>query len=118
MSYELTLDLNIHKTDSNRILGVNKYQKHETFLKVKNEIIKLSLGKRPPLPLTSFVIKVTRFSPRFLDFDNLVSSLKPAIDGLKLAKVIKDDSWTYIKHIPVDQVKSKERILRIEVREV
>ena len=45
------------------------------------------------------------------------ASLKPFIDALKLSKVIKDDSWEYIKKIDVDQVKSKEKKLLIMVQE-
>jgi Holliday junction resolvase RusA-like endonuclease len=118
MNYSLSLELDIHKTDPNKMLGRNKFAKHSVFKKVKAEIHKLCLGKRPPEPLTSFHISATRYCLSFMDWDNFVSSLKPVIDGLVLAKVIKDDSWTYIKHIETDQVKSKIPKLIIEVREV
>lgn len=117
-TYTLELEVNLANSDSNRILGVNKFVKHKIFKQVKNDIHLLSLGKRPLVPLTSFHISAVRHSPKFLDFDNLISSLKPFIDGLTLAKVIEDDSWEFIKNIAVDQVKSKTKKLVITVREV
>lgn len=47
--------------------------------------------KRPANPLTKAKLTCTRFSTRELDYDNLVSSFKPIIDGLKDAGVIVDD---------------------------
>jgi Holliday junction resolvase RusA-like endonuclease len=118
MNYALNLELNLYKTDANKTKGHNRYSVHTLFKKVKDDIQKLTLGKRPDRPLTSFQITVTRQSSKFLDYDNLISSLKPIIDGLKLSGVIKDDSWEYIKHIEVDQVKSKEKKFIINVKEV
>lgn len=119
-NYILELELNIRPTDSNRILGVNKFAKNATFKKVKEEVIHKSLGKRPQTPLTLFKITAIRHSPRTLDYDNLVASLKPAIDGLKLAKVIKNDSYQYIKrdNYFLDQVKSEERKIVLIVEEI
>jgi len=116
--YNLEISIDIQGTDSNRILGRNHFSKHRVFSLVKNQVEMLTLGKRPPSPLTQFKISVTRLSPKFMDFDNMISSLKPAIDGLRIAKVIKDDSWEFIKDIPVDQKKSKEKKLIITVQEV
>jgi hypothetical protein len=118
MSYCLTIDVSIEKTDPNRILGVHKYAKHRIFNSVKQEINKLTHGKRPISPLTSFQISATRHSGKFLDWDNLVASLKPFIDGLVLSGVIKDDNWNFIKHINTDQVKSKEKKIVITVKEI
>ena len=118
--YSLTLELNIHATDSNKILGRNYFAKHSVFKQAKNEIIKLSLGKRPLQPLTSFQITATRHASRFLDYDNLVSSFKPFIDGLKLAKVIQDDNWNYLRrdnYFP-NQEKSKEKKIVITIEEI
>jgi hypothetical protein len=118
--YELTLELNIFATDSNKILGVNKFTKHKIFKGVKEEVHQLSLGKRPPSPLTSFQITATRHASRFLDYDNLVASLKPVIDGLKLAKVIQDDNWNFIRrdNYFLNQTKSTEKKIVITVEEL
>ena len=116
--FTLELEISIAPTDSNKILGRHKFAKHAIYKRVKDEIIHKSLGKRPKSPLISFQITAVRHSIRFLDYDNLVTSLKPVIDGLKLAKVIKDDSWKYLRrdnYFP-DQQKSNEPkiVLRIE----
>ena len=118
--YNLELTIDIAPTDSNRILGRNHFAKHTIFKKVKAQVHYLSLGKLPPLPLKSFRISATRFSPKFMDFDNFVSSLKPVIDGLKLAKVIQDDKWELLNgsNYSVDQVKSKDKKIIIKVEEV
>lgn len=116
--YSLEIEISIAPTDSNKILGRNKFAKHSIFKKVKNEVIKATLGKRPANPLTSFQITATRHSSRFLDYDNLIASLKPAIDGLKLSKVILDDNYNLLNranYFP-EQVKSTEKkiVLRVE----
>jgi Holliday junction resolvase RusA-like endonuclease len=118
--YSIEIVINISPTDSNRILGRNHFVKHTIFKKVKTEIAKLSLGKRPKTPLTSYRISATRYSSRFLDFDNLVSSLKPYVDGLTLVGVIKDDKWEYLNqsNYHVDQIKSKDKKIIIKVEEV
>lgn len=116
--YSLSIELPIAPTDSNKILGVNKFAKHAIFKKVKTQVEAVCLGRTPAQPLTKFQITAVRYSPKTMDFDNLVASLKPFIDALKLSKVIKDDSWIYIKNIPVDQVISKEKKLLIMVNEL
>lgn len=94
--YSLELEIFIAPTDSNRILGCNKYLKGRVFKEVKTEIAHLVRGKEPQNPLTSFKISAHRFSPKFMDKDNFHSLLKPYFDGLKLAGVIQDDKWEYI----------------------
>jgi Holliday junction resolvase RusA-like endonuclease len=116
--YSLEIEIPLHATDSNKILGVNKYAKHSLFKKVKSQVGLLCLGRTPKAPLTKFQITAIRYSIRPLDFDNFVASLKPFVDALTLSKVIKDDSWDFIKRIDVDQVKSKEKKLVIKVKEL
>ena len=51
-----------------------------------------------------------------LDFDGLVGSVKPVIDGLTRAGVIKDDSWGVVGAWQVDQVfRPKKEGPRIEI---
>lgn len=118
--YSLEIEIDIAPTDSNRILGRNHFAKHTIFKKVKSQVNEQSLGKRPLSPLKSFRISATRFSPKFMDFDNLVSSLKPVIDGLVLAKVLTDDKWEFLNgsNYHLDQVKSKDKKIIIKVEEV
>ena len=117
--YAIEIELSIEPTDSNRILGVNKYAKHKVFSRVKDEIAKLTTGKRPESPLEKFSIYVTRHSKRTLDYDNFIASLKPVIDGLRMAGIIKDDSWKYVhpQSLFTNQVISQEKKLVVKVVE-
>lgn len=49
--------------------------------------------KLPPRPLEKAQITLVRYSHRMLDFDGLVGSMKPVVDGLVTAGVLKDDSF-------------------------
>jgi Holliday junction resolvase RusA-like endonuclease len=117
MSYTLTFEIPTAATDANRILGVNRFVKHAIFKKIKNEIIFKTSEKKPEAPLERFLISITRHGIKTLDYDNLIGSLKPYLDGLTMAGIIKDDSWQFIQHIDVRQVPSKEKKLVISVRE-
>jgi hypothetical protein len=94
--YSLELDIYIAPTDSNRILGVNKYSKTKIFKKVKKEVCRLVGNNKPLEPLSSFKISGHRYSVLYMDKDNFHSLLKPYYDGLKEAGVIKDDKWEFI----------------------
>lgn len=118
MGYSITIEIPTEATDLNRILGVNRFKKHSLFKKIKSDMAALIGSKRPEEPLTKFSVMVTRYGAKPLDYDNLVASLKPFIDSLTLSKVIKDDSWAYIQHIPVFQVSSKIKKLVIRVEEL
>jgi hypothetical protein len=116
--YTLEIEIPLAATDPNETKGVGKFEVHRRFKSVKKQIAYLVLGKQPIKPLTSFIISVTRYSSRTMDFDNLIASLKPHLDGLKLAKIIHGDGWKYIKDIPRDQVISDEKKLVIRITEV
>jgi hypothetical protein len=115
--YTLEIEIPTEKTDSNRILGVNKYAKHAIFQKIKKDIHLLTRGKAPEAPLENFKLSITRHGAKALDYDNLISSFKPFIDGLKLAGIIKDDSWKFIRQINTDQKIGVERKLVIRIEE-
>lgn len=118
-SYSLEIELPLARSDANKTRGMSQFELYRIHKKIKDQIYLLSLGKLPTAPLTSFQISVHRFSSKFMDYDNLISSLKPALDGLTLAKIIKDDKWEFIKNIEVYQTKSsKEKKLLIKVEEV
>lgn len=116
-NYSLEIELPLARTDANKTRGMNKFTLYKIHQNIKKQIHLLSLGKVPVTPLTSFQISVHRFSSKFMDYDNLISSLKPALDGLRLAKIIEDDKWEYIKHIPIQQTKSREKKLIIKIEE-
>jgi hypothetical protein len=118
MGYTLEIEIPTAASDSNRILGVNKFVKHKLFTSIKKQIYLLTIGKQPDKPLKSFSLSIIRHGAKCLDYDNLVASFKPYIDGLKLAQIIEDDRWEFIKTIATNQVISKERKLVIRVEEV
>jgi Holliday junction resolvase RusA-like endonuclease len=60
--------------------------------KWRTMVARLCINKRPPSPLTACKIVCTRHSTTKSDFDNLVISFKPLIDGLKDGKIIIDDT--------------------------
>ena len=70
------------------------------------------------MPLEKFNLSITRHGARALDYDNLISSFKPFIDGLVLSKIIENDSWRFIRQINTDQKIGKEKKLVITVREI
>lgn len=115
--YSLTIEVPLENTDSNRILGVNKYAKHATFKRVKTYVVIAAQKSRPPQPLKNFKLSIVRYGARALDYDNLIASFKSYIDGLRLAGIIENDSWKYIRSIETDQVVSKEKKLVITVKE-
>jgi hypothetical protein len=118
MSYRLSIVIDIQKTDPNKLLGCSPALKHRLFSKIKKDIDLLCHGKKPAAPLEKFLLSVERHGPRPLDYDNFIASLKPYIDGLTLSKIIADDSWQYIRHIDVDQIKSKAKKIVMTVEEM
>jgi hypothetical protein len=118
--YSIEIEISTRGTDANRTKGHNRFKVHGIFKSVKQEIEAITRSKRPEKPLESFKISITRYGARCLDYDNLISSFKPYIDGLKLSGVIKDDGWKYIQHhnIFTDQKISTEKKLVIRVDEL
>ena len=109
VKYSIEFSLPYVETDPNNILGRAWRAKHQRFLKIKNDIKLITHSKKPEAPLEKFKIAITRsHGGRYLDWDNLIASFKPIIDGLTMAGIIKNDSWKYIRHIDADQVKAKE----------
>lgn len=78
---------------TNQLLGAKGYwKKHNNAVKWKYVVgnaVELFL---PESLLNHVHISAVRHAPRMLDYDGLVASLKPVIDGLKNL-VIEDDDW-------------------------
>lgn len=51
---------------------------------------------KPPRPLKKAKLTLTRFSSKRPDYDGLVSSFKPIVDGLVEAKILEDDNHDVI----------------------
>ena len=59
----------------------------------------------PSNPIKSPLIKITRYYYRFLDYDNLVGSMKPLVDGLVSCRIIEDDNYETTGQWDVSQEK-------------
>lgn len=116
-NYSLTIEIPTAATDANRTKGSNRFAHHALFKDIKNQINLMVRAKRPDRPLESFSLAITRHGARALDYDNLISSFKPYIDGLVLSGIIQNDSWKHIKQINTDQKIGKEKKLVITVTE-
>jgi hypothetical protein len=117
--YELEFEIKSVIPSYNVILSKGWKYRHFSFLKIKSEIKTQVSGRAPAIPLKKFKIHIHRFVERELDIDNFVASLKPIIDGLRMAGVIEDDNWKLMNEIGFDQTKVKrdQRVTRIRVEE-
>jgi len=71
---------------------------------------------KPPQPLTSAVLCLTRCSSREPDFDGLVSSFKHVIDGLVEARILAGDKMSVIGQPRYVWEKAPLRMGKIRVR--
>lgn len=77
-------------------------------------------GKTPRAPLPLAQLTLIRFGTRLMDYDGLVTSFKPVVDGLIESQVIEDDSWNHVGRWDVSQFKvskGEEKIV-VKVKEV
>ena len=76
--------------------------------------------KLPKKPLTKATLSILRHSHRTLDYDGLVGSMKPVVDALVSARILKDDSWNTLGKWNVSQkFRSKKEgpLLEVVVQE-
>lgn len=64
---------------------------HAEATKWKKLVWAACISKKPPAPLETYRLTLTRYSSIMPDYDGLVRGFKHAVDGLKLAGVILDD---------------------------
>jgi hypothetical protein len=79
------------------------------------------VGEAPTSPLTKAKLTIVRHYYRTLDYDGLVGSMKPVVDGLIHAGVISDDSWGVLGQWDVSQKfrpKKLGPLLEINIREL
>lgn len=120
--YKLELKINQLPRSLNKSLRTHYHQ----YNKLKKQwhdimIIESRFKGLPNTPLTKAKLKIVRHNFRMLDYDGLVGSLKPVVDGLIEAKVIKDDSWGVLGQWEVNQVfrsKKDGPLLEIEVIQI
>lgn len=77
------------------------------------------LMNKPAKPLKFSRVWLVRASATVCDFDNLVFSFKPVLDGLVLAGVLEDDAMENIieQHYAFSKVKRKEQHITVTVEE-
>lgn len=78
----------------NKVMRSHHFKNHSDAKKWKNLVGTAVTLFKPDEPLKKFKVTATRSYYRMLDYDGLVASLKPCIDGLK-GIVIEDDSWAH-----------------------
>jgi hypothetical protein len=143
MSYVLELKIFGVPQSQNRINGLGWRNRHNNAVKwkalVKNQM-RLIGAELPMSPLTKAKLILRRFGHRELDFDGLVASFKPVVDGLcqirqpsvKVGKkrikgeiiwpgVLIDDSYKITGPWDVDQKtipKAEQTYITVRVEEV
>jgi len=78
----------------------------------------LTAGKRPPAPLSSARILLTRHSSVAPDFDNLVISAKAIVDGLVSAGILEHDRLSIERRYDWQQAPRRGGWLEVIVEEV
>ena len=103
---EPVLTIRLPGTPPNPNDRMNHWDRNEAIQEWKQMAFIASLEQRPYPCLSRARLSCTfRFpNTRRHDFDNLVASLKGAIDGLVLAKVLTDDTTEVVAGITVDAV--------------
>lgn len=73
----------------------NHHVRHKYNQKWYQAVMLAVRGQVPPEPWTRVKLTVIVTLPprRFRDYDGLVASLKPIVDGLRIACIIKDDNY-------------------------
>jgi len=75
-----------------------------------------TIGKRPADPVLRAHITITRCSTTEPDFDNLVASGKPLLDGLVKCRIILDDKPSVIGHPTYLWEKAKRGHGKVKIR--
>lgn len=99
------------------------YHQYNKQKKMWNDLVLLNarMVGLPNCPLEKAKLKIIRYNYRMLDYDGLVGSLKPVVDGLTNANIIKDDSWGVLGQWEVCQVfkpKKEGQMLEVLVHQV
>ncbi len=91
--YELNLILNTIPRSLNKELRTNRYRRNSVNKMWDLLIMAECRNFIPKEPLKKANIRIIRRYYRTLDYDGLVGSMKPVVDGLVTAGVLIDDSW-------------------------
>ena len=87
----------------NKKLRTHYHAANKEMKEWRNLIRIVSASKLPPEPFSKANLTIIRHYYRTLDFDGLVGSMKPVVDGLIHAGIITDDSWKVLGQWNVTQ---------------
>lgn len=121
MAYKLFLQFE-YLPDSLNVKLVKNFRERHRENKSWDLMVKIEIdGREPRRPLPKANISIIRHSWRMLDYDGLVGSMKPVVDALVTARVLKDDSWEVTGRWNVSQKfrsKSEGPLLELIVQEL
>jgi hypothetical protein len=103
----------------NVFMRMNFMERKRRFDDIYSLVYFASYKKKPKQPLKKCTITLIRFGTKYLDYDGLVGSFKPVVDGLIKSEVLFDDSYPITGPWNVDQriVSKKEVGISIIVEE-
>ena len=105
MKYSLTIFIPKVTKSNNLSLRTNAFKRNKENKQWYDLIAFHTNGKRPEKPLSAVKITLVRRGKKYLDYDNLVASFKPVVDGLIRSKILKDDSYEITGSWEVYQLK-------------
>lgn len=91
--YEFNLTLPVVPKSLNKELRTNRWRRNSANKRWDILIKSECRNCIPAVPLKKAKIKLIRHFYRTLDYDGLVGSMKPVVDALVSAGILKDDSW-------------------------
>ena len=94
--------------------SVNRYRR------TWHQLVSNAIGFKPKKPLEKVRVTCIRAASLKCDYDNLVMSFKPVIDGLVLAGIIKDDDMDTIveRRYSVQKTTRKDSHVTVCVEEI
>lgn len=105
----------------NKALRSNRFKNNQSNKNWDMIVFGTCRNQMPASPLKKARIKIVRHFYRTLDYDGLVGSLKPVVDGLVSAGVLIDDSWAVLGAWDVSQEfrpKSQGPLLTVFIEEI
>ena len=114
-SYQIQFKISGQPRPLNELLRMH-YKKRNNYNKRWYEIIHYAVCRElPPKPLDKATISVTLYLPKRYDYDGAVGALKPLIDGLVHAKIIRNDSYVVTGPWFVTQELCKKGLQMVEI---
>lgn len=102
-NYRLEFFLEVLPPPLNIFMRMNFKKRKNHFDEIYSAVYFATLRKKPKSPLKKCHITLVRFGTKLLDYDGLVGSFKPVVDGLIHSAVIIDDGYNVTGKWNVDQ---------------